>query len=374
MFSLRRRPIRILSLDGGGARGALSTLLLTALEQEIRHQSGNPDAHLAEYFDLIAGTSIGGIITALLTAPNWTEPDKPRYSAAETHELLLQYLPQAFSNVRNAGGKGLLSEKFDGRSLEMLMRAVFGHTRISELVCPTLITTYDLQAHRALFFCSHDYFTPKKLKQHSLLPLDAERKPDWFLRDICRATSAAPIVFKPAHIAPVDDKTKTRTLIDGGIFATNPTLCAYAEVRAKWKNNPRVTDMLIVSVGTGLSQTAVDTGGYLTGWGRGLQLIELLMNAGIDATHFQMDRIYGDQANPKNGGTGSYWRFNWPLEERISMDKTDPDTINALLRSIGDHSTDDTRDWVARGAKAASWINPEDKQRLSELTRVLLKH
>lgn len=350
----------------------MSSLLLTGLEQEIRRQTKDPNAHLADCFDLIAGTSVGGIIAALLTLPDWKKPDSPRYSAAETHELLLQHLPQAFTNVRNRGGTGLLSEKYDGRSLEMMLRAVFGRSRLSALVRPTLITAYDLDIQQALFFCSHDYYSAARLAQEGLNPSAMDTKPQWALRDVCRATSAAPIVFKSAAISPIGDKSATHTMLDGGIFASNPSLCAYAEVRAKWQNSPGVIDMLTVSVGTGYGKTEIRTGGYLTGWGRGLQLIDLLMNSSNEAADFQMERIYSDSAVGQRQGSGSYWRFNWPLQQPVSLDKADRDTVNSLLCATGDSSSNDDRDWHGAGAQAADWLNRKDRTRLQQLAKLLL--
>lgn len=390
-----RKPIRVLSLDGGGVRGILSSLLLVALENEIKRQSANPDARLVNYFDLIAGTSIGGILTAFLTAPNLAEFGSPRYSATQIHELMLQYLATAFSNVHNKGGAGILAEKYDGHSLAMLMRMTFSHTSLSELIRPTLITAYDIEANQAIFFCSHDYYSTERLATFNLNPIQHEPKSPWFVRDICRATAAAPLLFKPASIAPVNNKEQPRIMIDGGVFANNPAICAYAEVRAKWANQPRVNDIQMVSVGTGNTYLDIRTGGYLTGWGMGLQLIELLMNSGSEAAHFQMRRIYAHTKAPPGTpqkpqrfgwmkqfytgkdssqpvGRGDYWRFDWDLKKRVELDKADKKSINVLLAAAMDPKATGARDWYALGADAAKFLRPSDLAALSEVVTELL--
>lgn len=62
--------LRILSIDGGGIRGILPAVVLLHLEKALQKESGRPNAHLADYFDLIAGTSTGGILTALYLLPD----------------------------------------------------------------------------------------------------------------------------------------------------------------------------------------------------------------------------------------------------------------------------------------------------------------
>ncbi|KAI9165166.1 hypothetical protein LWI28_008891 [Acer negundo] len=72
--------ITVLSLDGGGIRGIISGVILAQLESHLQELDDDKDARLADYFDVIAGTSTGGLITALLTAPD--ENGRP-ISAAE---------------------------------------------------------------------------------------------------------------------------------------------------------------------------------------------------------------------------------------------------------------------------------------------------
>ncbi|POS00770.1 patatin-like phospholipase [Flavobacterium croceum DSM 17960] len=72
--------IRILSLDGGGIRGIISCVILKYIEEQLQKQD-NPNAKIGDYFDLIAGTSTGGLITALLLFPDGNK--KAKYSVEE---------------------------------------------------------------------------------------------------------------------------------------------------------------------------------------------------------------------------------------------------------------------------------------------------
>lgn len=61
----QQRKIRILSIDGGGIRGIIPAVILAELEKILQEESDNKNVHLSDYFDLIAGTSTGGILTCL---------------------------------------------------------------------------------------------------------------------------------------------------------------------------------------------------------------------------------------------------------------------------------------------------------------------
>ena len=69
--------VRILSIDGGGIRGIIPAVILNYIEKGLQRQSGNPNATLADYFDLVAGTSTGGILACFyLHGRNKTRVEK----------------------------------------------------------------------------------------------------------------------------------------------------------------------------------------------------------------------------------------------------------------------------------------------------------
>src|SRR5690606_26960734 len=70
----------ILSIDGGGIRGLIAARILVTLEAKLQARTGNPDTKLADYFDLIAGTSTGGILACVYLYPEG-DTGRPRYSA-----------------------------------------------------------------------------------------------------------------------------------------------------------------------------------------------------------------------------------------------------------------------------------------------------
>ncbi|GKC59031.1 patatin-like protein 2 [Tanacetum coccineum] len=93
--------ITVLSIDGGGIRGLIPAIILEFLETELQKLDG-PEARIADYFDIIAGTSTGGLITAMLTAPDNKVPNdkntnkRPLFAAKDIKEFYLQNCPKIF--------------------------------------------------------------------------------------------------------------------------------------------------------------------------------------------------------------------------------------------------------------------------------------
>ncbi|MCH7534212.1 MAG: patatin-like phospholipase family protein, partial [Bacteroidetes bacterium] len=82
------RYTRILSIDGGGIRGILPGQILVALEEKLKAKTGNANTRISDYFDLIAGTSTGGILTCALLCPD-KSGKRPRFTAAQVVDLYL---------------------------------------------------------------------------------------------------------------------------------------------------------------------------------------------------------------------------------------------------------------------------------------------
>jgi patatin-like phospholipase/acyl hydrolase len=82
------KKVCILSIDGGGMRGIIPGKILARLETLLKEKSGNPDARIADYFDVAAGTSVGGIITTMLFTDNGT--GSPLFTGEEAWQLIAQ--------------------------------------------------------------------------------------------------------------------------------------------------------------------------------------------------------------------------------------------------------------------------------------------
>ncbi|POO02766.1 Patatin-related protein [Trema orientale] len=246
--------ITILSIDGGGIRGMIPAVVLECLESHLQELDGK-DARLADYFDLITGTGTGGLITAMLTAPN--DNKRPLYAAKDIVPFYHEHSPKIFPQSTGFLGsvvstmQDLISPKYDGIYLHSLLRKLLGTTRLNETLTNVVIPTFDIKKLQPTIFSSYMARTQKAL--------------DALLSDICISTSAAP-TYLPAHYFTNNDehrKTEEFNLIDGGVVANNPTLVAISEItQAIIKNNPDFTKIklkdfsfLVISIGTGTNKT-----------------------------------------------------------------------------------------------------------------------
>jgi predicted acylesterase/phospholipase RssA len=218
--------VRILSIDGGGIRGILPAMLLA----EIERRTGEPVARL---FDLVAGTSTGGIIALGLTIPK--SPGGPLYGAQHFVELYENQGSRIFSRSlwRALFTLDSLSwRKYSSAGIEGVLLEYFGDSRLRDAVTDVLITSYEIDRRFPFFFKSRN----------------ARARPDYDFpaRDVARATSAAPTYFEPMKL-PSGTNAEHYTLIDGGVFANNPAACALVEARTTLGGS----DYLVVSLGTG---------------------------------------------------------------------------------------------------------------------------
>lgn len=140
------RPVRILSIDGGGIRGLIPALVLAGIER----RSGRP---IANSVDLIAGTSTGGILACALTVPEPIDAGRPRYSAQELVGLYDAEGPEIFSRTlwrRIQTAWGALDERYANAGLRDALQRRLGEVPLSGIVPGTeiLLTAYDLERRK----------------------------------------------------------------------------------------------------------------------------------------------------------------------------------------------------------------------------------
>ena len=92
-------PKRILSLDGGGIRGALMLGFVERIEQLLRERHRDPDLRLSDYFDLIGGTSTGAIVAAALAIGMSVADVKKSYLESDIHSFLFRLKPLVLKNL-----------------------------------------------------------------------------------------------------------------------------------------------------------------------------------------------------------------------------------------------------------------------------------
>ncbi|CAA2970809.1 patatin-like protein 6 [Olea europaea var. sylvestris] len=253
----QRGKICILSIDGGGMRSIISGKTLAYLETALKNKSGNPDARIADYFDVATGTGVGGIFTAMLFATN--DRNRPVFHADETWKFLAaegkKFYRSAKSNHFKANFFKRAFNKKTGddnaatgsstAGLEKAMKAAFKDAKtgrsltLKDTLKPVLIPCYDLSSTAPFLFSRAD-------------ALESDGY-DFKLWEVCLATSAEPGVFDPVCMESVDGSTRC-VAVDGGLAMNNPTAAAITHVLHNKQEFPfvrGVEDILVLSLGSG---------------------------------------------------------------------------------------------------------------------------
>jgi uncharacterized protein len=294
-----RSPIRILSIDGGGIRGIIPALVLARIEKLTNRP-------IAQLFDLVAGTSTGGILALGLTIPKF--PGRPIYAAQEFVRMFEREGPRIFSRSTFrtlVTSDSLFWKKYSSQGIEEVLLEYFGDSRLSDAVTNVLVPSYEIHRRFPFFFKS----------------ANARKRPDYDFRtrDIARATSAAPSYFEPMRI-PTGTNSESYTLIDGGVFANNPAACALVEAQATL---PHPGGYLVVSLGTGSLMQTVPLK-LAKNWGC-LLWAKPLLNAIFDGVSSTVD-FQLRQLMPTD-----YYRLQPALNgHNHSLDNTSPGNMAAL--------------------------------------------
>lgn len=310
--------IKILSIDGGGVRGIIPITLLAELERFL------PDnLPLCKAFDLISGTSIGGILSLLLIKPMPHVMNKPAYTALSISAMFVDMAKSIFKRsifdlIKNMDG--WIGNKYNGKNLTKELEYHFfenitgensDHRFISNALCDFVIPTYDIESNKTIF----------------LNKCLANSDPFYNLKfsELSRATSAAPTYFPPVDLTISPDYK--RIFIDGGISANNPVLAAQSYARSIYGND---IDFLIVSLGTGtifcsknkkiIYEEMVSSGKL--GWVD--NILSLLMSASDDLPD---DIITNNKTLLKD----NYFRFQPSLEpDNFDIDNCSDKNMNKL--------------------------------------------
>ncbi|KAL8199356.1 hypothetical protein R6Q57_012924 [Mikania cordata] len=249
--------VTVLSLDGGGVRGIIQATILSFLEFKLQEIDG-PAARIADYFDVIAGTSTGGLMATMLTVPG--DDNRPLYTANDIKEFYFYHAPKIFpqvsrieflNNVASFFGE-VLGPKYDGDYLRSIAKEILQGRTLNQTLTDVIIPTFDIKRLQPVIFTTDD--AKEFIWKNALLS------------DVAISTSAAPTYFPPHYFETIDvDGTSRRfDLIDGGVAANNPTQVAITHVTKEiLMGNHKFSDiepvevarrMLVVSLGSGINK------------------------------------------------------------------------------------------------------------------------
>jgi patatin-like phospholipase/acyl hydrolase len=336
MIRYLKRHVTILSIDGGGIRGIIPAAVLEELEKLLADRGRHEP--LAACFDFIAGTSTGSIIALGLAAPQELEAGKPESAALQ--ERFRRRLGKRYSRrkaaytagdlVRLYREKGLeifprrifhqlqtvkqaFTEKYNSGRLSAVLEEQFGDRSLNDGLTNLLVTSYDLSRNVPLIMKKR----PASYRK--------EDDPDFYMKDAIRGSSAAPTFFEPVRVNSVDGRNEY-LLVDGGVFASNPAMCAMVEAQ---KIFPRARRFTILSLGTGIPKTGYNYE-QIKNWGflewvlpsKGVPIASIMNRGQAETVDYQLTYLPGV----------SYYRMDISLEGcSTSMDDAGEENIECLL-------------------------------------------
>ncbi len=269
---------RILAIDGGGIRGMLPAMIIAELEKRLRETTGNADSYISDYFDLIAGTSTGGILTCFYLYYN----NGCRYDAVKAVEMYEQHGATIFQKRLFRFFMRLFGSLYPDKGIDRVLRETFSDAKLSDAPCNSAVMAYNIMDRKAVIF------TTEAARR--------EKGRDYLLRDMARATSAAPTFFSVAKAMAMDGVPSY--LIDGGIYANDPTMCAIVEAKKTMSRNrkeyPKIKDMYIVSLGTGkvaksYKYESAKRWGVIN-WA--IPVIDMLQSSSAEVVSYQVGKLF----------------------------------------------------------------------------------
>ncbi|KAH7445697.1 hypothetical protein KP509_01G020900 [Ceratopteris richardii] len=288
----------ILSIDGGGAGGIVPGKVLCYLEEALQKKSGDPNARIADFFDIVAGTSVGGFVATMLCANDGT--GRPMFSALEACNLISSACEEDTSTEeRQPLGKKLQCLLYRRRRRyrqpqrhsgatgctkgvgDFLRRKLVRGGRnltLRDTVCPILIPCYDLSSAGAFLFSRADAMRCESF--------------DFRLADVCLATAALPGSAEPVRLLSVDGKTCV-VGIDGGLVMNNPTAAAITHVLHNSEEFPHVRDIahtFVLSIGTGVGDYTGLAYEEVKGWDSS-QWLQPFANIVLDGLSDMVDHL-----------------------------------------------------------------------------------
>jgi predicted acylesterase/phospholipase RssA len=338
-------------------RGVMTARILVELER----LSGKP---IAALFDVVAGTSTGGMIALALTKPG--TGGMPAYTAKDVLDTYVNkgrmifpravWRPFGWKQVQTsrpivAQRVGALAmparysnARYSRAGLSALLFELLGATRLSEAMADVIVPSYDWKAGRAYVFRS------RGARNGDLV--------DPTMAQVAMATTAAPTYF-PAFRMRVPDRELV--LIDGGLVANNPASVAYYEAlyhaSMAGQKDP---DFLVLSIGTGQVPEKEPT--YQELWSRSwLRMGMGMLGVMFDGSSEIVDELITEVVRPRHPHS-RYWRLNAELKGiRLNMDDASAGQMQKLI-GLGEDTISKHQDDLAEMVQLLSPPPPEPER------------
>ena len=202
------KNFKILSIDGGGIKGLYSARILSRVEKYIQEQNSDPNLTISDFFDLICGTSTGGLIALAISLK------KPMDLICQFYEI---HGRKIFKNPNSYWRKYvrqiIYNGKYSDKYLKEVLIGFFGESKIGESQNLLCIPSFDF-THSTYAIFKYDH-KEGRLNRHNKLSYV----------DIALSTSAAPTYFP---LTQIEEENNTQYL-DGGVWANNPSMVGITE-------------------------------------------------------------------------------------------------------------------------------------------------
>ncbi|KAG9150724.1 hypothetical protein Leryth_002897 [Lithospermum erythrorhizon] len=224
--------VRILSIDSSGSTdGVLAAKSLAHLEATLRLKSHNPNAHIVDFFDIVAGSGVGGVLAAMLFTKGTN--GNPLFTA----EMALKFITENSRKMSTSSTGGFFRRP---NKAAKMFKKMFKELTLKDTIKGALIPCYDNSKGVPFVFSRAD-----------ALEMDGC---DFKMSDVCGAT----IGDRAVEIKSVDGRTKIMA-VGGGVVMSNPTAAAITHVVNNKHEFPLckgVEDLLVVSLGNGEANAA----------------------------------------------------------------------------------------------------------------------
>lgn len=369
--------LAVLSIDGGGIKGIIPATILAEIERKTKKP-------IYELFDLIAGTSTGGILSLGLVKPNENgKPNQAKFSAEKLVEkytgegkqiftinyekkIKIPFVKTPISTILNQfrinmNPEELFSSKYTRKQKYDLMKEWLGkNTLLNEALTEVVITSYAVNTRKPFFFTSNS--EKDNLSSNNFHTFCSGCK----MIDAAMATSAAPTFFKAYSKEFMSKNLGEYILVDGGVIANNPTSIAIIEAMKSYKirtgRDINLEEILVVSLGTGTA-TRVFTD-EINDWGLikwAKPLLDLVFSGQSEVTDYQMEYFLSKK---------QYYRFQ--LEYNIDGTKRQHSSYIGEQIDVNDDMDDVTENNINNLKKAANLFIKEVATDLDNLCDDLL--
>ena len=305
------KKFRILSIDGGGLRGMVPLMVLEKIEKETGKR-------IHEMFDMVVGTSTGGIIVCGVLASG--DGKTPNLTLGQLMNLYRSKAGEIFPFRKGPRKwfqfvRGIFRPKFKADGLDKNLSEYFGQLCLSDMLCQGIVTAYDVKNNEVVMFKS------RKSDEGGF---------DAFLKDVCRATSAAP-TYLPAY--EMRFSGRDRVLVDGGVYVNNPTMAAVADAV---KCGVSLSDIEVLSRGTGdhVERREKSTKWGILNWAK--PITDVMMDGNSAAVSYECDFMLDKHVRVQ---------VRIPDENMKEMDDSRESTLNYIAGLVNTQVLDNPTEW-----------------------------